>query len=75
MRTERCEHCNGTGQQLNHRDLGKQMRKKRKRLGVSLRETAERMAISAPFLSDLERGNRHWTENLIVKFNRVINKL
>ena len=42
--------------------IGAYAREYRESLGLSLREVARRMKISAPFLSDLERGNRHWTD-------------
>ncbi|MCE6957497.1 helix-turn-helix domain-containing protein, partial [Cereibacter sphaeroides] len=41
--------------------IGAYARELREGRGLSLRETARRMKVSAPYLSDLERGNRHWT--------------
>jgi DNA-binding transcriptional regulator YiaG len=41
--------------------LGNQARVARQKAGLSVREVARRMGVSAPFLSDMERGNRHWT--------------
>lgn len=41
--------------------LGKELRRLRKKAGISLRTMATSLDLSAPFLSDLERGNRTWT--------------
>ncbi len=52
-----------------HRDecqrIGKAARDWRESKNLSLREVAAAMKISAPFLSDLERGNRLWTEGTL----------
>lgn len=45
--------------------IGAYARSIRKKSGLSLREVARRMKVSAPFLSDLERGNRYWTTHKI----------
>lgn len=45
--------------------IGAYARQCREASGVSLRELARRMKISAPFLSDLEKGNRHWTDGTL----------
>lgn len=42
---------------------------------VSLRDCAEQMKISAPYLSDLERGNRKWDSELITRFNLAISAI
>lgn len=36
---------------------------------MSQRELAEKMGIKPPFLSDLERGNRNWSEE---RFNLAL---
>jgi predicted transcriptional regulator len=41
--------------------FGEKVRGEREAAGVSLREMARRMELSAPTLSDLELGRRHWT--------------
>lgn len=53
-------------------DLGADLRKKRKKRGFSMKEVAERMGISMPYLSDLERGNRRWSDDLIQVFENAI---
>ena len=47
---------------------------KRQRLvrGLSLREVSRRLGISAPYLSDLERGNRNWNEPLISNYRKIL---
>lgn len=40
--------------------------------GQSLRSTATQMKISPPYLSDLIRGNRHWTVETIRKFEACL---
>lgn len=41
--------------------LGEQMRLHREAAGLSLRQLAAHLEISAPYLSDMERGFRHYT--------------
>lgn len=53
-------------------DLGADLRKRRKERGFSLKEVASRMGISMPYLSDLERGNRRWSDNLTDLFENAI---
>ena len=50
------------------RALGMAARKRRKEAKVSLRFMAGKMGISAPSLSDMELGRRHWTERRIRQF-------
>lgn len=57
---------------IDHKATGEYARKARKREGLSLREVARRMGMSAAFISDLERGNRNWTEELAAKYGRTI---
>ncbi len=53
---------------VDHEATGKLMRKFRIEKGESLRSVAKRMGVSAPFLSDLELGRRHWTEEKVEQF-------
>lgn len=55
-----------------HRSLGAALRRLREEAGIALKEAARRMDISAPYLSDLERGNRFWNEALRDKFLKAI---
>lgn len=47
---------------------GAKMRELRLQTGVSLRQVARHMDLSAPYLSDLERGRRAWTESRAMEF-------
>ncbi len=48
--------------EINHQLAGDRVRQVRKKAGISLRKLATEMGVSAPFLSDLERGRRNWSE-------------
>ncbi len=49
--------------EIDHAATGRRARQARTATGLSLREVARRMSVSAPYLSDLERGRRAWNEN------------
>lgn len=57
-----CNHCKGVGlvDSFDHEEL----RHIRERAGISLRAMAIRLKLSAPYLSDIERGNRNCTEDI-----------
>lgn len=57
---------------IDHVRTGESMRKARIASGLSLREVARRMGFSAPFVSDLEKGRRCWTEEKARKYNESI---
>lgn len=48
---------------------GATARAARLKRGISLRTVAARMALSAPFMSDLERGRRNWCPLRVRDFN------
>lgn len=48
------------------------LRALREASGLSLRKVARRMGISAPYLSDLERGNRHLNPEILQRFQKAI---
>jgi transcriptional regulator with XRE-family HTH domain len=56
-------------EEIDHKVAGELIRKARLQRGLSLRSLAETMKISAPHLSDLERGNPTWT---VKRFNQVL---
>ena len=60
-----CEHCKGTGKGINHKEIGQRLRKRRMRAILKLREVAGEMGISVGYLSDLEQGRKHWSQDLI----------
>lgn len=57
-----------TDTQICHYETGNRHRRHREAACVSLRALAGEMGLSAPYLSDLERGRRAWNEKLSVKY-------
>lgn len=55
-----------------NRSNGSFARDLRLKAGLSLREVARRMEISAPFLSDLEWGHRTWSEKQCLKWEEAM---
>lgn len=61
--------------EIDHKATGKSFRSERERLGVSLRKFALAIGYSAPFVSDLERGERRWDEERLAAFNTKLAEL
>lgn len=61
-----CPRCRGDGEWL-HID-GAEMRRARKAAGVSLRSLADQLALSGPYLSDLELGRRQFSEDIARRY-------
>lgn len=55
-----------------NRKNGDFARELRTSAGISLRALAKDMGISAPFLSDLERGNRQWSASTAEKWEAAM---
>lgn len=55
-----------------HANIGAAAKAHRQTANLSLRETARRMGVSAPFLSDLELGKRNWTVAAVNKWLKVM---
>lgn len=73
--TMTCPKCDGTGSVLNPMLVGQEMRELRESNGVSLRDMAKRLELSAPYVSDLELGRRTgWNEELIKRYKAALNK-
>lgn len=66
--TRPCSKCHGTGIEMDPVQTGLQLRERRKAAGKSLRSVAKAMGFKAPYLSDLERGNRSFSVALIEKY-------
>lgn len=65
MKQEICKRCGGRG------TVESETAYRLKRLKVekaTLRGVARLMGISAPYLSDLERGKRNWSADLVSRF-------
>ncbi len=58
--------------EIQHRATGKAARALRLKHGLSLRETARAMGISAPYLCDLEHGRRNWNKKLAAEFELAV---
>lgn len=58
-----------------HARVGRALRACRERLGISLRDAAKYLRVSAPYLSDVERGYRTMSsDNLEMYMNYVLPK-
>ncbi len=57
-----------------YRELGANLRTLREKAGLSLRKVADRLGVSVPYLSDLERGRRNWTEERRDAFLKALKK-
>lgn len=53
---------------------GAVFREWRESLGVTLSKCAESMGYTPPYLSDLERGRRPWSERLVAEYEAAIAK-
>lgn len=60
-----------TVEQIDHAATGATMRQLRTAHSISMREIARRMNLSAPFVSDLERGRRNWTAKLAMEYMKA----
>jgi predicted transcriptional regulator len=65
-----CPTCQGSGQILDDRAIGQEMRRLREAAKVSLRGIAAKLGFSAAYVSDLELGNRHWTDDKIQAYKK-----
>ena len=58
---------------INHKECGAIVRRERSKIGMSLLDLADKINVSSPFLSDLERGNRNWTEARFAEAIDILN--
>ena len=61
--------------QINHTEAGELIRKFRVLHKVSQKALADKMGISAPFVCDLEKGYRNWTEEKFILAEKSIREL
>ena len=52
---------------IDHEKTGLLVRNKRRELGLSLLKVATRTELSVSYISELERGDRAWTDELFQK--------
>lgn len=67
-----CPQCHGEGTVENPAYRGQEMRRLRQAAGLSLREVARQMKLSAAYVSDLELGRRAWSKRLINDYGKAI---
>lgn len=67
-----CSHCGGSGVELSPVKIGNHMRSMREKAKISLRSVASKLGISPPYLSDLERGNRCFSEEMIARYKEAL---
>lgn len=51
---------------------GQKLKRSRKKSGLRISDVASAMGISEPYLSELERGKRNWTQDMVDRFNKSI---
>jgi len=68
---ELCPACWGTGHVIDLQRLGGQLKEIRERAGLSMRDLAERLKVSAQQVSDLERGLRRPSMATLAAYLRI----
>lgn len=71
MKSKPCHCCGGTGEEMDHAEIGVRMRKLREARGISLRSLASRLRFTPAYLSDLENGKRNWRDELINCYEKL----
>lgn len=67
-----CEHCAGTGKQIDQRELGESLRAYRMSAGKTLGDVASALGFSKAYICDLELGRRDWRKDLVVRYRRAV---
>lgn len=62
-------------QEIDHAATGLAARTARQGVKLSMREVARRLKLSAPYVSDLERGDRNWTEARMQAYTVALGKV
>lgn len=62
----------GTRPIIDHVETGMKIRMHRYSKGVTMEEAARRMGISDSYLCDLELGRRHWSEELVHRYQEAV---
>lgn len=68
-----CRRCNGTGKEIDWREVGAKWRKKRQARRIGVREMARRVGCSAAHVSDMELGRRGWTGAVAERVIDILN--
>lgn len=70
MTAEECHTCHQARLVINP----KWLRELRERAGIGLNEFARRTGLSAPYLSDVERGNRACSARVLAKYEELVQR-
>lgn len=71
-KTKSCRCCHGTGEELNHKAIGAEMRKLRKSRGLIQKWVADKMGLLKSNLCALEKGQRNWNPELIHAYKKAV---
>lgn len=71
--TQPCPLCQGRGTTIDHGLIGSILRQEREEKQIGLNEMARRLNLNASYLSDMERGKRHWSFDRIEEFRKQLN--
>lgn len=63
-----CDSCLGTGVEQSPKEVGAEMRERRKKAGLKLAWVAQKMGISVSHLCYLEQGKRRWSTDLAARY-------
>lgn len=69
-----CLHCNGTGVEPDHQNIGAGLRTLRQSCDLTLRQMAETIGVSHSFLSQLENGRRAWKRSVKKRYEEAVKK-
>lgn len=67
-----CRACGGSGREQDDKAIGKAMQAAREKAGLTLREVGERIGYSTGYISDLEHGRKHWSDDLMVNYRAAL---
>lgn len=72
-----CPHCRGTGRVSIVTDalIGSSARARRQNHKITARQVARVMGVSPQYVSDLERGRRAWTFDLLFRYGEAVDHL
>ncbi len=73
--TIQCPRCSGAGKIFDDAKIGQALREKRLAKGIQLKKAAQAMHTSPQYLSDIEKGRRHWTHMRVLLYLASINAL
>ena len=67
-----CSRCAGTGIEPDDKAIGGNLKAHRIEAGINLRNMARRINLSHGFLCQLEGGQRHWTPEVIRRYQKEL---